>query len=335
MTRLPPLHPAVAATRSAVRPLLAEAARGGVLVALSGGADSLALAAAVAFEAPKLQCPAGAIVIDHGLQPGSAEVADRAARTAGAFGLAPVAVHRVDVESAHPDGPEAAARAARYEALETLRVRFEAELILTAHTRDDQAEQVLLALARGSGTRAISGIPPRRGRIARPFLDVSRETTLAACAAQGLAPWDDPQNHDPRFTRVRVRERLIPELIAELGESIPANLARSASLAREDADALDTIAQTLTMRLARLGDCPDGGGPGCTRLPVTELAAQPHAIRNRILRRVATAVFGQQQTREHTLSIAALVHDWRGQGPIHAPGGNVSRVNGELHFHSN
>ncbi|CAG7620459.1 tRNA(Ile)-lysidine synthase [Leucobacter soli] len=290
-----------------------------MLVALSGGADSLALAAAVAFEAPRAGMRAGAVVVDHGLQEGSAGVAERAAEQARGLGLDPVLVRRVVVAARRSGGPEAAARTARYAALEEARAELGAAAILTAHTRDDQAEQVLLGLARGSGSRAISGIPPMRGAILRPFLGLSRATTERACAAQALEPWRDPHNADRSYARVRVRSSIMPALERELGPGVAANLARSAELAREDADALDALAAQLHARAVRPGD-------GRVELDVAVLAAAAPALRNRVIRRAASEGFGAQLNREHTLAVAALVVDWRGQGPIDVPGVWAVRV---------
>lgn len=325
VTKLPPLDPAVAETRLAVRGMLRERPGALVLVALSGGADSLALAAAVAFEAPRADVRAGAVVVDHGLQADSAAVAEAAAAQARALGLDPVLVRRVDVPLDGPDGPEAAAREARYAALEHALAETGAVAILTAHSRDDQAEQVLLALARGSGVRALAGIPPRRGAIRRPFLAVTRRTTVQACDAQGLTPWADPHNSDTAYARVRVRERILPMLVRELGPGVAANLARTADLAREDADALDAMAETAADRLREDGE--DG-----VALAVTGLAELDPAIRHRVLRRIARGAFGTALSREHTLAVVALVTDWQGQGPIHVPGGHVRRIDDRLVF---
>lgn len=329
MTPLPKLDPAVAQTRVAVRRVLAEIAAGQdrplVLVALSGGADSLALAAAVAFEAPRAGLRAGAVIVDHGLQEGSGAVAEHAAEQARALGLDPIVVRRVEVPVGDPDGPEAAARAARYAALERARVDLEACAVLTAHTRDDQAEQVLLALARGSGTRALAGIPPRRDAILRPLLGLSRETTERACAAQALEPWSDPHNSDPRYTRVRVRAEILPLIERELGPGVAAALARTAEVAREDADALDAWAEECAQALATRVD-------GRARVPVAALAALPAAVRGRIVRRLARTEFGAHLSREHTLAVTSLVTDWRGQGPIDVPGISVSRIGTDLVF---
>ncbi len=314
-------HPAVARTRLAVRAALRDTAPGSlVLVACSGGADSLALAAATAFEAPRAGLRAGAVVVDHGLQEGSAEVAERAADQCTGLGLAPVEVACVDVGPTD-DGPEAAARTARYAALEEAADRHAAALVLLGHTRDDQAEQVLLGLLRGSGARSLSGMPARRGRFVRPLLGVGRDTTVAACAATGLEAWADPHNADPAYARARVRA-LLGELRATLGPGVPAALARSAEQLREDADHLDALAATAA---AELGVAP---------WDVAGLLAQPRAVRTRVWRRLLTAAgspAGALSSR-HVDACDALLTDWRGQGPVFVPGHLlVRRSGGRVH----
>ena len=323
-------------TRRAARRALRElVARTGpeplVLVALSGGADSLALAAATATEAAKLGVPAGAILVDHGLQDGSAKVTARAERQALALGLDPVLVRRVEIPGSADGGPEAAARAARYEAFRDAAAATGARAILTGHTRSDQAEQVLLGIARGSGTRTLAGIPERRSlaercELIRPFLaadpEITREVTLAACARLEIEPWADPHNRDPAFTRVRVREQILPVIVDALGAAAPAALARTADLAREDADALDALAADALAGL-RETDAQT------ILLPAAGLAVLPAAIRHRVIR-LAGAEFGAHLSREHTLSIAALATEWRGQGPVFVPGVRAARTAGLL-----
>jgi tRNA(Ile)-lysidine synthase len=244
---MPGPDPAVAVTRLAVREHLLDLPPGAlVLVACSGGPDSVALAGALAFEAPRVGMRAGAVVVDHGLQEGSDRVADHAADVCRGMGLEPVEVVRVDVQPSG-SGLEADARTARYAAFEQVASRLGAEVVLIGHTRDDQAEQVLLGLSRGSGARSLSGMPARRGRFVRPLLALPRATTLAACAAYGIEPWEDPQNADDSFRRVRAR-RLLATLEADLGPGFGAALARSADLLREDADYLETLAAASTSR---------------------------------------------------------------------------------------
>jgi len=297
--------PAVAAVRTAVRRLTADLPpQTLVLVAVSGGADSLALAAATAFVAPRENLRAGAVLVDHAVQAGSAAVADRAAATCRDLGLSPVLVVPVEVRAAG-DGPEAAAREARYSALSAAADATGAVAVLLGHTRDDQAETVLLALARGSGTRSLAAMAGVRDRWRRPLLDVSRTTTRAACAALGLTPWEDPHNQDPRFTRVRARA-VLSRLEDELGPGVVAGLARSAALARDDADALDAMA---TAAYADLDGVPD--------LDVAALARLGPAVRRRVLLLAA----GVGLTSTQLAAVDALVTDWHGQGEVMLPGG--------------
>ncbi|MGW1059575.1 tRNA lysidine(34) synthetase TilS [Micromonospora rubida] len=240
------LAPSVAAVRLAVRRALTGLAGDGpVLVACSGGADSLALAAATAFVAPRLGRRAGLVTVDHALQAGSDQRAAAVAAWAAGAGFTPAEAVRVDV-AGRPGGPEAAARQARYQALVEAARRHGAAALLTGHTRDDQAETVLLALARGAGPRGLAGMPPRRDLsgvpLLRPLLDVTREQTRKACAALGLTPWDDPHNTDPSYARSRVRADVLPALVRALGPAVLDNLARTARLVAADTAALDALA---------------------------------------------------------------------------------------------
>jgi tRNA(Ile)-lysidine synthase len=346
--RRPRLTPPIADARRAVRTALAAAAAlpaadphddhgprrpqpltGGalVLVGLSGGADSLALAAATAFEAPRAGYRAGAVVVDHGLQEGSAAVAERAADQARALGLDPVLIERVAVDGA--GGPEAAARAARHAAFDRARASTGAERILLAHTLDDQAETVLLGLARGSGPGSLQGMLPDTGLLLRPFLGLRREATRAFCADSGLEHWDDPHNDDPAYTRVRVRQEVLPVLERELGPGVAEALARTAEQLREDDEALDGLALDWALELVSQTD------DGAVALDVRGLAADPPALRQRIIRLVVSAEFGVSLTRAHTLAVAELITDWHGQGPLSLPGVRVVRQNGLLTFHPN
>jgi len=308
-------HRAIAATRLAVRRALTQTDPGGlVLVACSGGADSLALAAAVAFEAPRAALCAGAVIVDHDLQEGSRGVAERAADQCRGLGLDPVEIVTVQVRSSGSGsgsgtGPEARARDARYGAFEDVLQRAGAVAVLLGHTRDDQAEQVLLGLARGSGARSLSGMPARRGPYVRPFLGIARATTVAACAAGGLTAWVDPHNSDPAYGRVRARA-LLPVLETELGTGAVAALARSADLLREDADALDDLATEIRGEL----------GPGGIEAAV--LSRLPRAIRSRVWRLLALEAGCSPGAliSSHIDSLDTLVTCWRGQGPIDLPG---------------
>ena len=304
-------------------------------MACSGGADSLALAVAVAFEIPRTSLSAGAVVVDHDLQDGSRRVAERAAGQCQGLGLDPVEVVTVRVGSSgcgmggsgtggigmggnKGSGPESRARDARYGAFEDVTSRIGAVAVLLGHTRDDQAEQVLLGLARGSGARSLSGMPARRGPYVRPFLAVARATTLAACEATGLTPWVDPQNSDPAYSRVRARA-LLPVLEAELGPGSVAALARSADLLREDADALDALATQIRGELRQLGQLEDGTHQ---EIEAALLLRLPRAIRTRVWRLLAVEAGCPPGAliASHIESLDTLVTGWRGQGPIDLPG---------------
>ena len=299
-----------------------------LLVGLSGGADSLALAAATAFEAPRSGFRAGAVIVDHGLQEGSADVAARAAEQATALGLDPVIVERVAVD-AQSSGPEGAARQARHAAFDRARAATGAQRILLAHTMDDQAETVLLGLARGSGPSSLHGMAQDTGTLLRPFLGLRRESTRAFCADSGLTPWDDPHNDDPAYARVRVRTAVLPVLERELGPGIAEALARTAEQLREDDEALDGLALEWALELVTQTD------DGAVALDVRGLAADPAALRQRIIRLVVSAEFGVSLSRAHTLAVAELITGWHGQGPLSLPGVRVVRQNGLLMFSPN
>jgi len=307
--------PAVAEVRWAVRRGLDGLAAGDlVLAACSGGADSLALAAALAHEAPRRGLRAGGVTVDHGLQPGSAERARRVAAVLAGLGLDPVEAVPVTV-AAGPGagGPEAAARGARYQALDEVARRTGARAILLGHSLDDQAETVLLGLARGSGARSLGGMPARRGHYRRPLLGVRRATLRAACDAAGLQPWDDPQNCDPAFTRARVRHQALPALEAALGPGVAQALARTAGQLRSDAEALDEWAagQAPLMR------DPDGGWRA------DALRAAEPALRTRLLRTAAIEAGCPpgSLTAGHVEALDALVTGWHGQRWTTLPGG--------------
>lgn len=323
----PRLTPAVADIRRAVRASLAELDPGVlVLVALSGGADSLALAAAVAFEAPRGDRRAGAVVVDHGLQEASADVARRAGEQAHALGLAPVLVEVVSVPAVGEGGPEAAARTARYRAFDDAMAATGAVAILLGHTLDDQAETVLLGLARGAGAASLHGMAAVSGRLRRPLLRLRREATRSACTDQGIVFWDDPQNTDPRYSRVRVRRRVLPVLEDELGPGVAQALARTAEQLREDADALDALALDWALELVGQDDA------GHVTIDARGLAADPPALRQRIIRLVVANEFGVALSRAQTLAVAALVTDWHGQKGINLPGVVATRSGTTLVF---
>ncbi|WP_313814743.1 tRNA lysidine(34) synthetase TilS [Glutamicibacter sp.] len=247
------------------------------LVAVSGGADSLALAIA----AGTLPGEFGAVIVDHQLQEGSAQAAEAAAGQCRALGLDPVLVLSVETGA-----DEASARAARYGAFEQAAAETGAVRILLAHTRDDQAEQVLLGLLRGSGTRSLAGMPKVRGMYQRPLLELTRQDTEEICRRAGVEYWEDPSNLDTGYRRNLIRHRVLPFLREELGEHLPQALARTAGLAAADADALDGWAQrewqehgTNIKALRRL--------PGAVASRVLRLAAVNAGAKNVGLERTA------------------------------------------------
>ncbi|NLF04598.1 MAG: tRNA lysidine(34) synthetase TilS [Actinomycetales bacterium] len=341
-------HPDVATARLAVRTAVEDLPGDAlVLVACSGGPDSLALAAAAAFALPRAGLRAGAVVVDHALQDGSAEVAARAAAQCRELGLDPVEVHRVEVGTA--GGMEAAARDARYGALTEAAARLGAAAVLLGHTLDDQAETVLLGLARGSGARSLAGMAATRGILRRPLLGMRRAQLLEVCVAAGLDPWHDPTNTDPHGPRrSALRARVMPTLAEVLGPGVPEALARTAEQLREDAEALDPLAARLLER-ARADDGDPRGerpsdpavGPEAPaddgeprvgarprpavgqRYDIATLAAEPPAIRRRTLRLAALAAGASAGalSREHVLALDALVTSYRGQGAVALPDG--------------
>ncbi len=283
-----------------------------LVVACSGGADSLALAVASAEVGRRCRLPVSSVVVDHGLQSDSQRVAAQVQGILAGLGV-PAEVVRA-TRTATRDGPEATARAARYAVLEQ-RAAERGSTVLLGHTLDDQAETVLLGLARGSGTRSLSGMAVRRGRLLRPFLGLRRATTAAACAEAGLTPWSDPHNVDPAFTRVRIRDRVLPVLEAELGPGVAEALARTAFLAREDADLLDQLAAEQASEQA--------AGP---ELACEVLAALPPPIRRRVLRDWLRGEGVTDLGSAHLDAVAELVTDWHGQRGIDVPGATVRRV---------
>jgi tRNA(Ile)-lysidine synthase len=317
-------HPAVAELRAAVRKLLCDLEPGDlVLAACSGGADSLALAAALSFVAPRLGLRGGGVTVDHRLQPGSAQQAERAAAQMTSLGLAPVEIRTVTVGG--PGGPEAAARTARYRALDAAAEATGAVAVLLGHTRDDQAEAVLLGLARGSGARSLAGMAERSGRYRRPFLDAGRDRTQAACDALGLTAWADPQNADDRYTRPRVRHQVLPVLEEALGPGVAEALARTARQLRADADALDELASQAAQRLTLPGP----------ELTIAALTGLPAAIRTRVLRHTAIAAGcgGGAVTATHIGRLDELITGWHGQRGVDLPGGvRGVRECGKLRF---
>ena len=313
-------NPATVAIRSAVRECLSGCSAGDtVLVAVSGGADSLALAAALVPESKSALINLVGVTIDHQLQKNSSEQATKVFAQLSELGISQIEIVKVDVEMV--DGLEASARRARYAALDAVAEKLNANLIFLGHTLNDQAESVLLGLARGSGARSLSGMARCTGKYCRPLLEITRSETLAACTENNLTPWIDPHNSDSQFARVRVRTDALPKLEESIGPGITEALARSADLLRDDADALDGWAVQVAANL----DLAD--------LEITALAELPKAVRTRLLRMAIYAAGAPMGsiTADHVASVEAFVTSWHGQGACSLPGGvKVSRISGRL-----
>jgi tRNA(Ile)-lysidine synthase len=308
------------AIRNAVREQLQRCEAGDcILVAVSGGADSLALAYATLIESAPLAIRAVAVTIDHQLQEKSADQAAKVEKQLREMGYQDVVVAKVKVSL--ESGLEAGARSARYEALQRIAVEKSAVKVLLGHTRDDQAESVLLGLARGSGTRSLSGMASENGIYLRPLLSLTRAQTEAACTEFGIEYWNDPHNENLDFARVRVRLEVLPVMEEQIGPGIAAALARSAALLRDDADALDAIASAEISR------------HNLTDLECSELELLPRAIRTRILRGAIYAAGAPSGSisADHIGAVEALITSWHGQGLVSLPGGvKVERISGRL-----
>ncbi len=304
--------------RQAVKPWL-EKATARVLIGVSGGADSLALALATYQEAAHHSVEVVALIVDHGLQNGSDKVAQDTAENLKKIGIVSLEIVRIHVEIV--DGLEASARRARYAAFEAAIVKHSPDYFFLAHTKNDQAENVLLGLARGSGTRSLSGMADENGIYIRPILHVERSTTEEVCRENDLKPWIDPQNSDESYTRVRARRNVLPILEKNLGPGIVDALARSAKILREDADALDQYADDF-LKMTSSED-----------LDTELLGKLPKAVRSRVLRRVILAAGAPRGsiTADHVAAVEALVTAWHGQGEVSLPGGvKVGRISGRL-----
>lgn len=295
---------------------------GPVIVGCSGGPDSLALADAAAWAVPQIGGALTVVVVDHGLQEGSGDVAQDAADACRAVGIDDVVIRRVQVGG--DGGPEAAARAARRAALQDVALERGSHQILLAHTLDDQAETVLLRLARGSGARSLSAMRACDAPWHRPFLDIPRSVVHRVAHERfdplGHPPWDDPHNHDPRFARVRVRTGMA-SLEEDLGPGLPTSLARSAKLLGDDADALDAWAHGEFERIVEQYE-------GSCSAEVPALVELPRAVRTRVLRLMHQRLVGPDEdlSFDHIQQVEAMISRWKGQGPTYLPGEVTAQI---------
>ena len=311
------------AAREWVGSLEASPGRALYLVGLSGGGDSVALAWALSHEAGPLGVEIGAVIVDHGVQPDSAEVARRAASDAEDLGLQPVIVKSVSIEGT--SNLEDKARLARYRAFTEALRETGAQGVVLAHTLDDQAETVLMGLARGSGPSGLKGMATQDGTVHRPFLGLERTTVRQALTDAGRSWWEDPHNADERFTRVRVRNTVLPLLEKELGPGVNGALARTAELFREDSEALDDEASRWFEKNALVDD------EGSWSLEVEKLEQVSGAVQTRVLRLLVLRVGGGAPTYAHTAQMRRLLQAWNGQSAIDVPGASVERKDGRIY----
>jgi tRNA(Ile)-lysidine synthase len=312
--------PALLKVRQAVRPWLADLpSNSKVLVGVSGGADSMALAISLHLESIAKKIQVIPVVVDHGLQSDSAEVAKSVVAKLIKLGFEDVFTARAHVTM--QDGVEASARRARYQIFNQALDTYSASVFFLGHTLDDQAESVLLGLARGSGTKSLSGMPEVTGPFIRPLLNIESATTDAACLEYEIEFWNDPHNLNEDFRRVRVRKHIIPAMEENLGPGITEALARSARLLREDATALEDWAARIYSELDPKS------------LDVEVLAGVPKAVRSRVIRLAIYAAGAPSGSisADHIVPIEALITNWHGQGSADLPGGvKVARISGRL-----
>jgi tRNA(Ile)-lysidine synthase len=317
----PRLTPAIADARRAIREHFAGAelqSTKSVLLAVSGGPDSMALALAAGFELPKLGVNFSAGIVNHNLQPESGEVAQATAERLRALGVASKILDiRVPRGKA---GPEALARKARYEALESHRQELGADYIVLGHNLDDQAESVLLGLTRGSGLKSIAGMRFLDGLLVRPFLGIEKAVLTKACDDAGVQYWIDPHNQDSAFTRVRIR-KLMQTIEAELGPGVNLALARTASLATEADDYLSIQAREL-IATARL----EAG------YAVSVLSSAHAAVLHKALQLLCLDSGAQSVSHSQVMSVAELISNWHGQKPLSLSGITVERVRDQILF---
>ncbi|MFM9015617.1 MAG: tRNA lysidine(34) synthetase TilS [Candidatus Nanopelagicus sp.] len=302
--------------RKAVKPWLDDTSQP-ILFGCSGGADSLAMALALFAETNGQKIIP--VVVDHGLQPESEQVTQQTIEVLKGIGYKEVETAKAQITIT--DGLEASARRARYKIFNQFIDAYNAKYFLLAHTLNDQAETVLLGLARGSGTRSLSGMSLKNNAYVRPLLRISRSVTEAACIECGVNVWQDPHNNDQRFARVKVRKNILPVIEENLGPKITEALARSADLLRDDADALDGFANEFINQV------------NPHDLDVKDLERLPRAIRTRVLR-LAIYIAGAPSgtlSADHISAVEALVSDWHGQKEVSLPGNvKVLRNSGRI-----
>ncbi|MGA0083315.1 MAG: tRNA lysidine(34) synthetase TilS [Candidatus Nanopelagicales bacterium] len=292
-----------------------------ILVACSGGADSLALAWTSQVVTKRIGLNLIAVIIDHQLIKESSQVAQDAKKKCEDFGIEKVVIKQIEVKDDN-DGLEAAARKARYEAFEESVNEFNAKAVLLAHTQDDQAETMLMRLTRGSGAKSLSAMKEVSGKYLRPFLHIRKQVLVDALEKENISYWQDPANTNYKFLRAKVRHELMPKLIEVLGDSAIDSLDRTSGLLKEDNEALESIALESYEKLNK-------------ELKVQELEKLPTAIRKRVIKIAAlnSGVTPGPFSFEHIEAIDALVTNWHGQGNVDLPGFiQASRVDQTIRF---
>ncbi|MBW2619534.1 MAG: tRNA lysidine(34) synthetase TilS [Deltaproteobacteria bacterium] len=290
-----------------------------ILVACSGGPDSVALLDLLARLAPQMGLFVSVASFNHGLRPAAAEEVELAARLAAERGLAFIE-GRASTADYPPAGPsQEAARELRLAFLERARGQTGADWIALGHSADDQAETLLMRLIRGAGLTGLAAIPPRRGRLIRPLLQTGRGEIRAYLENRGLPFVEDPSNRDPAYLRVRVRHDLLPRLAQENPRIVGA-LARLADLARAEEEVMARLAD---QELARLSlSSPEGG---VLVLDAAPLAGLPLGLRRRVIRAALALVKGDLRcfSAEHVDQAAALAA--RPGAGVSLPAGLVAR----------
>lgn len=283
-----------------------------ILVAVSGGADSLLLAHCLNLEITSSAFQLTAVIIDHQLQENSGAVAEIAKKELLKLGVTHVEI--ISVEVAKQNGLEADARTARYAALNAYAAKSHASAIFLGHNQDDLAESVLLGLTQGAGTKSLAGMAIRDGKYFRPFLSLTREDVINACAETGIEFWSDPHNEDERFTRVKIRKIILPLMETQIGPGIKEALARSARIFREDSDALDLLSEEIFATI----DDPRS-------IDISILERLPTALRKRVIRRAIASLGVSRVSSEQLGWVDALISQWHGQGAVALPAGVTAR----------
>jgi len=326
MSERPRLTPAMADVRRAIRDNWDQVnlAKGStVSIACSGGADSLALASAALFEGQRADVRIIACIVNHNLQEGSNEVALRTKALLTELGFEVVEIKDVHIQQSSL-GMEAAARNSRYGALTEFAEKHSAVFTMLGHTLDDQAETVLLGLARGSGAKSIAGMPTLSpdGKYLRPLLGITRKHTVSYCEDLGLEFWSDPQNLDTKFSRVKARLKVLPVLEKELGPGIAQALARTAEILQDDISYLEAQAEQAFILVAKTTN-------NSVMIDVDAFLKLPKALANRVIHK-SLSLMGAEPAKVQIDAVSDLVFNWHGQKPLTLPSIRVERKGQEI-----